>query len=62
MKENIKKETVKAVLFVLLLLVIGTTVILLTDNGIILIISGMIISSISKVLNKWIDEESEDKQ
>lgn len=57
MKENMKKETVKTILFVLLLLVGGTIAVILTDNRFILIISGMIIGATYKILEKWIDEE-----
>ena len=43
MKEDWKKEIIKAVLFVFLILVIGTLTVLLTDNSVLLIISGMLI-------------------
>lgn len=56
MKEDWKKETIKAVLFILLTFVIGTFTILLTDNSILLIISGMIIEKIDEIFDKWLDE------
>lgn len=56
MKENWKKETIKAVLFILLIFAIGTVTLLFTDNGILLIISGMLIGTIDKIFNKWLDE------
>ena len=56
MKEDGKKETIKAVLFVLLILVVGTVTILLTNNSIILIISGMLTGTVDKIFNKWLDE------
>lgn len=56
MKENWKKETIKAVLFILLIFAIGTVTLLLTDNSILLIISGMLIGTIDKIFDKWLDE------
>lgn len=56
MKENWKKETIKGILLILLIFVIGTVTVLLTDNSILLIISGMLIGTIDKILNKWLDE------
>lgn len=56
MKENWKKETIKAVLFILLIFTIGTVTVLLTDNSILLIISGMLIATIDKIFDKWLDE------
>jgi len=56
MKEDWKKETIKAVLFVLLILVVGTLTVLLTDNSILLIISGMLIGTVDKIFDKWLDE------
>lgn len=56
MKENWKKETIKGILLILLIFTIGTVTVLLTDNSIILIISGMLIGTIDKILNKWLDE------
>lgn len=56
MKENWKKEIIKAVLFILLILVIGTVTVLLTDNGILLIISGMLIGTVDRIFDKWLDE------
>lgn len=56
MKENWKKETIKAVLFVLLLLTIGTVTIILTDNSILLIISGILIETLDKIFDKWLDK------
>lgn len=56
MKENWKKETIKAVLFILLIFAIGTVTVLLTDNSILLIISGMLIGTIDKIFDKWLDE------
>lgn len=57
MKEDWKKETIKAVLFVFLTLVIGTLTVLLTDNSILLIIiSGMLIETVDKIFDKWLDE------
>lgn len=56
MKENWKKETIKAVLFILLIFAIGTVTVLLTDNSILLIISGMLIGTIDRIFNKWLDE------
>lgn len=56
MKEDWKKETIKAVLFVLLILVVGTVTILLTKNSILLIISGMLIGTLDKIFSKWLDE------
>ena len=56
MKENWKKETIKAVLFILLILVIGTITVLLTDNSIFLIISGMLIGTVDRFFDKWLDE------
>lgn len=56
MKEDLKKETIKAVLFVLLILVVGTLTVLLTDNKILLIISGMLIEIIDRIFDKWLDE------
>lgn len=51
MKENWKKETIKAVLFILLIFAIGTVTLLLTDNSILLIISGMLIGTIDKIFD-----------
>lgn len=56
MKENWKKEIIKAVLFVLLILTIGTVTVLLTDNSVLLIISGMLIGTVDRIFNKWLDE------
>nr|DAP68313.1 MAG TPA: hypothetical protein [Caudoviricetes sp.] len=56
MKENWKKETIKAVLFILLIFAIGTVTVLLTDNSILLIISGMLIGTIDRIFDKWLDE------
>jgi len=56
MKEDWKKEIIKAVLFVLLILVIGTLTVLLTDNSILLIISGMLIGTVDRIFDKWLDE------
>lgn len=56
MKENWKKETIKGILLILLIFAIGTVTVLLTDNGIILIISGILIETIDQILNKWLDE------
>ena len=56
MKENWKKETIKAVLFILLIFAIGTVTVLLTDNSILLIISGMLIGTIDIIFDKWLDE------
>lgn len=56
MKEDWKKETIKAVLFVLLILVVGTLTVLLTDNKILLIISGMLIGTIDRIFDKWLDK------
>ena len=56
MKENWKKETIKAVLFILLIFAIGTVTVLLTDNSILLIISGMLIGIIDRIFDKWLDE------
>ena len=56
MNEDWKKETIKAVLFVLLILVVGTLTVLLTDNSILLIISGMLIGTVDKIFDKWLDE------
>ena len=56
MKEDWKKETIKAILFILLMFVIGTVTMLLTDNSILLIISGMIIEAIDRIFDKWLDD------
>ncbi len=56
MKENWKKETIKAVLFILLIFAIGTVTVLLTDSRILLIISGMLIGTIDRIFDKWLDE------
>lgn len=56
-KENLKKEAVKAILFILLAVVIGGLTIILTDNTAILIFSGMLIATLSRIFDKWIDEE-----
>nr|DAJ09171.1 MAG TPA: hypothetical protein [Caudoviricetes sp.] len=56
MKENWKKETIKAVVFILLIFAIGTVTVLLTDNSILLIISGMLIGTIDRIFDKWLDE------
>ncbi len=56
MKENWKKETIKAVLLILLIFAIGTVTVLLTDNSILLIISGMLTGTVDEIFNKWIDE------
>ena len=56
MKENWKKETIKGILLILLIFAIVTVTVLLTDNGIILIISGILIETIDQILNKWLDE------
>ena len=56
MKENWKKETIKAVIFILLIFAIGTVTVLLTDNSILLIISGMLIGTIDRIFDKWLDE------
>ena len=59
--EDWKKETIKAVLFILLTFVIGTFTILLTDNSIILIVSGMLIEKIDRIFDKWLDENWREK-
>ena len=56
MKENWKKETIKAVVFILLIFAIGTVTVLFTDNSILLIISGMVIGTIDRIFDKWLDE------
>lgn len=56
MNENWKKETIKAVLFILLIFAIGTVTVLLTDSRILLIISGMLIGTIDRIFDKWLDE------
>lgn len=56
MKEDWKKETIKAVLFVGLILVIGSFTVLLTDNSMLLIISGMLIGKLDRIFDKWLDE------
>lgn len=56
MKEDWKKETIKAVFFILLIFAIGTVTILLTDNKILLIISGMLIGTIDRIFDKLLDE------
>lgn len=56
MKEDLKKEIIKAVLFVFLILVIGTLTVLLTDNSILLIVSGMLIGTVDRIFDKWLDE------
>lgn len=56
-KENLKKEAVKAILFILLAVVIGGVTIILTDNTAILVFSGMLIATLSRIFDKWIDEE-----
>ena len=56
MKDNWKKETIKGILLILLIFAIVTVTVLLTDNGIILIISGILIETIDQILNKWLDE------
>lgn len=56
MKEYWKKEVIKAILLALLTFTVGTTTILLTDNSILLIISGMLIGTVDKIFNKWLDE------
>ena len=56
MKEDWKKEIIKAVLFVFLILVIGTLIVLLTDNSVLLIISGMLIGTVDRIFDKWLDE------
>ncbi len=56
MKENWKKETIKAVVFILLIFAIGTVTVLFTDNSILLIISGMLIGTIDRIFDKWLDE------
>ena len=56
-KENLKKEIVKAILFLLLAVVIGGATIILTDNSAILIFSGILIDTLSRIFDKWIDEE-----
>ena len=56
MKENWKKETIKAVLCLLLIFAVGTVTVLLTDNSILLIISGMLIGTIDRIFDKWLDE------
>ena len=56
MKEDWKKEIIKAVLFVFLILVIGTLTVLLTDNSVLLIISGMLIGTVNRIFDKWLDE------
>lgn len=56
MKEDWKKETIKAVLFVGLILVIGSFTVLLTDNSMLLIISGMLIGKLDGIFTKWLDE------
>lgn len=56
-QENLKKEIVKAILFIILFIVLGTIAILLTDNRFVLILTGILISRISKLLDKFIDEE-----
>ena len=56
-KENYKKEAIKAILFILLAIVIGEITMILTDNMAILIFSGMLISKLSRIFDKWIDEE-----
>ena len=56
-KENLKKETVKAILYICLLFTGSFLAIMITDNGILLFLLGMIFGSIYKLLEKWIDEE-----
>lgn len=56
MKEDWKKETIKAVLFVSLILVVGTLTVCLTHNSILLIINGMLIGTIDRIFDKWLDE------
>lgn len=56
MKEDLKKETIKAILSVSLILVIGTFTILLTNNSFLLIASGMLIGTIDRIFDKWLDE------
>ena len=56
MKEDWKKEIIKAVLFVFLILVIGTLTVLFTDNSVLLIISGMLIGTVDRIFDKWLDE------
>ena len=56
MKEDWKKEIIKAALFVFLILVIGTLTVLLTDNSVLLIISGMLIGTVDRIFDKWLDE------
>ena len=56
MKKDWKKEIIKAVLFILLILVIGTLTVLLTDNSVLLIISGMLIGTVDRIFDKWLDE------
>lgn len=58
---NIKKDIVKAILFVLLFLVIGAITITLTDNKFILVLSGILIEILSKIFDKWIDMNKEEK-
>lgn len=61
MKEDLKKETIKAILSVSLILVVGTLTVLLTDNSILLIISGMLIGTIDRIFDKWLDENWREK-
>ena len=56
MKKDWKKEIIKAVVFILLILVIGTLTVLLTDNSVLLIISGMLIGTVDRIFDKWLDE------
>lgn len=56
MKKDWKKEIIKAVLFILLILVIGTLTVLLTDNSVLLIISGILIGTVDRIFDKWLDE------
>ena len=56
MKENWEKETIKGILLILLIFAIGTVTVLLTDNSILLIISGMLIETIDRIFDKWLDE------
>ena len=56
MKEDWKKEIIKAVLFVFLILVIGTLTLILTYNRVLLIISLKLIGTVDRIFDKWLDE------
>ena len=56
-KENLKKEVVKAILYVCLLITGSLLALMITNNGLIIFTLGMSLGGIFNILEKWIDEK-----